>query len=357
MAGQGGFFDVDERLAALSRAGDPLERLASVVDFEVFRDELDRALMRSDRAKGGRPPYAAVLMFRLLVLQTLYTLSDEQAEYQVRDRLSFMRFVGLGLGDPVPDAKTLWPFREQLTNAGAIEALFGRFDRRLRDAGYLAMGGQIVDATVVEARRPRLKGEEKATVKSGGTPEGWSKAKAAQIDKDGRWTLKRGRKRPPQGDARVATELVVPCFGYKNHVTIDRRHGFVRRYTVTHAAAHDGAQLAAVLDPDNTASGVWADTAYRSKDNLAMLTRRGLVERLQRSKPRGRPMAPNVRRGNAKRAKVRVHVEHVFAVQKRRLGLVIRTVGKARAAAKVGLANLVTNMLRLAWFETRPAPA
>jgi len=88
-----------------------------------------------------------------------------------------------------------------------------------------------------------------------------------------------------------------------------------------------------------------------------MLARRGRVERLQRPKPRGRPMAANVRRGNAKRAKVRVAVEHVFAVQKRRLGLVVRTVGKARAEAKLDLANLVTNMLRLAWFETRRAPA
>lgn len=357
MVGQSGFFDVDDRLRWLNEAGDPLVRLAAVVDFELFRGELERALMRSDRAKGGRPPYDAVVMFRLLVLQTLYTLSDEQAEYQVRDRLSFTRFVGLGLGDPVPDAKTLWLFREQLTRAGAIATLFERFDRLLRDADYLAMGGQIVDATVVEARRPRLTGEEKTIVKGGGTPAGWSKAKAAQIDKDGRWTLKRGRKRPPKADERVAMELVVPCFGYKNHVTIDRRHGFVRRYTVTHAAAHDGAQLAAVLDPDNTASGVWADTAYRSQDNLAMLARRGLVERLQRPKPRGKPMAPNMRRGNARRASVRVAVEHVFAVQKRRLGLVIRTVGKARAEAKLGLANLVTNMLRLTWFETRPAPA
>lgn len=296
-------------------------------------------------------------MFRLLVLQTLYTLSDEQAEYQVRDRLSFMRFVGLGLGDPVPDAKTLWLFREQLTRAGAIETLFERFDRLLRDAGYLAMGGQIVDATVVEARDPRLKAGEKAILKDGGTPESWSKVKTAQIDRDGRWTLKRGRKRPPSVDERVATELVVPCFGYKNHVTIDRRHGFVRRYTVTHAAAHDGAQLAAVLDPDNTASGVWAGTAYRARKNLAVLDRRGLVEHLQRPKPRGKPMAPNVRRGNARRARVRVAVEHVFAVQKRRLGLIIRTVTKARAEARLGLANLVTNMLRLAWFETRPAPA
>src|SRR5687768_6771678 len=111
MTGQPGFFDVDERLAALSRAGDPLERLASVVDFELFREELEAALARSDRSKGGRPPYDAVLMFRLLVLQTLYTLSDDQTEYQVRDRLTFMRFVGLGLGDPVPDAKTIWLFR------------------------------------------------------------------------------------------------------------------------------------------------------------------------------------------------------------------------------------------------------
>lgn len=259
MAGRGGFFAVDERLAASSRAGDPLERLAAVVDVELFSDEFDRALPRSDRAEGGRPADDAVLMVRLLVLQTLHTLFDEQTEYQVRDRLSFLRFLGLGLGDPLPDAKTLWLFREQLTEAGAIEVAFARFDRLLRDAGYLAMGGQIVDATVVEARRPRLLRDEKAIVKGGGVPEGWSKAEAAQIDRDGRWTLKRGRKRPPKADERVATELVVPCFGYNNPVTIDRRHGFVRRYTVTHAAAHDGAQLAAVLDPDTTASSVWAD--------------------------------------------------------------------------------------------------
>jgi transposase len=97
MADQPGFFDVDERYAALSAAGDPLERLAAVVDFEIFRPVLDAALARSDRSRGGRPPYDAVLMFRILVLQALYNLSDEQAEFQLRDRLSFMRFAGLGL--------------------------------------------------------------------------------------------------------------------------------------------------------------------------------------------------------------------------------------------------------------------
>ena len=119
MPGQLGLFDRDERYASLSAAGDPLERLAQVVDFELFRGELDAALERSDRAKGGRPPYDAVLMFKVLILQTLYTLSDDQTEYQIRDRLSFMRFVGLALEDRVPDAKTIWLFREQLTRAGA----------------------------------------------------------------------------------------------------------------------------------------------------------------------------------------------------------------------------------------------
>jgi transposase, IS5 family len=359
MAGQPGFFDREERYAALSAAGDPLERLAAVVDFELFRDELDAALDRADRTRGGRPPYAPVLMFQVLVLQTLYTLSDDQTEYQIRDRLSFMRFLGLALEDRVPDAKTIWLFREQLTRAGAIERLFQRFDAVLRAAGYLAMGGQIVDATVIQARRPRLSQGEKATVKGGGIPETWSKAKLAQMDTDGRWTLKRGRKRSADRSGlqkRTETELVIPVFGYKNHLGIDRRHGFIRSFVVTNAATHDGRQLGRLLDPENTASAVWADSAYRSAANLALLARRGLVPHLQRPKPRAKPMPPHLARGNASRARVRVAIEHVFAAQKCRLGLVIRSVGLARATTKLGLANLVTNMRRLAWFATRLAP-
>jgi IS5 family transposase len=359
MAAHPSLFDLDRRYAALSAAGDPLERLALVVDFELFRSELEAALSRSDRAKGGRPPYDAVLMFKILVLQTLYTLSDEQTEYQIRDRFSFLRFLGLALHDPVPDAKTIWLFREQLTRAGAIEPLFACFDAALREAGYLAMGGQIVDATVVQARRPRLTEDEKGTVKGGGVPEGWSKAKRAQMDTDGRWTIKRGRRRPPGEDepqARVAAEIAVPVFGYKNHLGIDRRHGFIRTFTVTDAASHDGHQLSKLLDPHNTASSVWADTAYRARANVALLARRGLVSQFQRPKPRGKPMPSNLRRGNATRARVRVAIEHVFAAQKCRFGLVVRSVGLARATTRLGLANLVTNMRRLVWFETRAAP-
>jgi IS5 family transposase len=362
MQGQPGFFDSEERLAWLSAAGDPLERLAVVADFELFRGELERALKRADRAKGGRPPYDAVLMFKVLVLQTLYTLSDEQTEYQLRDRLSFMRFVGLALHEPVPDAKTIWLYREQLVRAGSLKRLFARFDRELRERGYLAMGGQIVDATIIEARRPRLTEAEKKTIKGGGVPSEWKPARRAQIDRDGRWTLKRGRKRDrpavDSGHKRgAANEIVIPAFGYKNHVGIDRTWGLVRRFTVTHAAAPDGRELDRLLDPDNLASSVWADTAYRSQANLRLLDRRGLVPEFQRRKPRGKPMPAHIRRGNTTRARVRAKVEHVFAAEKRRLHLVIRTIGQARATTKIALANLAYNFTRLAWLTRHAASA
>jgi IS5 family transposase len=359
MAGQPGFFDQHERQQALSEVGDRLERLAAVVDFAVFRGDLEQALSRSDRSKGGRPPYDPVLMFKVLVLQTLYTLSDDQSEYQLKDRLSFMRFVGLALHDPVPDAKTIWLFRERLARAGAVEQLFARFDALLREKGWLAMGGQIVDATVIEARRPRLTQVEKDTIKGGGVPSEWQPARRAQIDRDVRWTIKRGRKREatPGAAHKRQIEIAVPAFGYKNHIGIDRAFGFLRRYRITHAAAYDGGQLGAVLDRDNTASEVWADTAYRSAANLALLKRRGLRPQFQRKKPRCRPMPAHITRGNATRARVRARVEHVFAAQKCRLGLVVRTVDMTRARVKIGLANLACNFSRLAWLEAQTTPA
>jgi transposase, IS5 family len=209
------------------------------------------------------------------------------------------------------------------------------------------MGGQIVDAAVIQARRPR---SEKATIKGGGIPETWSPAKRAQMDTDGRWTIKRGRKRAAdrsEVQERTETELVIPVFGSKNHLGIARRHGFIRTFAVTDAARHDGRQLGRLLDPHNTASAVWADSACRSTANVALLARRGLVAHLQRSKPRGKLMPPHLARGNATRARVRVALEHVFAAQKCRLRLVIRSVGVARATAKLGLANLVTGSVQI----------
>ncbi|RMI14600.1 IS5 family transposase [Pseudoroseomonas wenyumeiae] len=358
MAGQPGFFDVDERYAALSAAGDPLERLAAVVDFEIFRPVLDAALTRSDRSRGDRPPYDAVLMFRILVLQALYSLSDEQAEFQLRDRLSFMRFAGLALHQAVPDAKTIWLYREQLKQAGAIEGLFRRFDEVLAAKGFLAMGGQIIDATLIAAPRQKFTIEEKAAIHDGGTPEGWSRAKQAQKDRDARWTLKRGRAKPkPEGAQRQAIQIAVPVFGYKNHIGIDQRHGLIRRWTVTDAAQHDSRSFPDLLDPENTASRVWADTAYRTKRNLEVLEQRGLSERIRFRRPPRRQISEQQARANASRARIRSGIEHVFAAQKHRMRLFVRTIGIARAQVKIGMVNLAYNFTRLAWLSIRTAPA
>jgi hypothetical protein len=210
---QPGFFDLQHRYEGLDAQGDPLVAILTVVPFELFRVKLKTALIKGGlrrseddrKSAAGRKPWDEVLIFKVLifkvlifkvlifkvlVLQALYNLSDDQMEYQLRDRLSFMRFVGLGLGDAVPDAKTLWLYREALAKAGAVEGLFNLFDGHLKAKGYLAMGGQIIDATIVPAPRQRNSRDDNATVKSGKTPAEWEDkpAKNRQKDKDARWT-------------------------------------------------------------------------------------------------------------------------------------------------------------------------
>ncbi|WP_391345271.1 transposase [Azospirillum sp. A23] len=361
MAGQAGLFDLQDRYAELSKSGDPLERLLSVVDFEVFRPTLDAALGRKDRSRGGRPPLDAVMMFKILVLQALYGLSDEQAEYQVRDRLSFMRFLGLGLGDRVPDRTTIWLFREALVTAGAMEGLFARFDAELKERGYFALGGQIVDASIVEAPRQRLTWEEKQQIRDGEDPP-WPPAKARQKDTQARWTVKRGRVKAKPGpaldgsEARMVEGLLIPAFGYKSHINIDRRFRLIRRFAVTDAARHDGAQLPGLLNPDAFDNRVWADSAYRSKANEAAIAAAGRRSMVHFRKPKGRPMPEPHQRANRARSMVRSAVEHVFADQKQRMALFIRTIGLARATVKIGIANLAYNFRRLIWLEGQTAP-
>lgn len=359
MRGQAGFWDIDERYVRLSGAGDPLEKLNGLVPWEVFRKPLAKALKRSDGAKGGRPPYDAVMMFKIMILQALYSLSDDQAEFQVQDRLSFMRFLGLGLGDQVPDAKTIWLFREKLTQARAVEKLFARFDKHLSKAGYLAMGGQIVDATIVAAPKQRNSDAEKADIKAGKVPDEWKNkpAKLRQKDRDARWTVKFSKAKADEEAKTKQRDIAVPAFGYKNHASIDRRHGFIRGWNVTGASAWDGAQLSNVLDKSNTGSKVWADTAYRSKKNEAWLEKNGYRSDIHHKKPKGRPMSEATARANGRRSKIRAVVEHVFAQQKSRMGLFVRTIGLARARTKIGMANLAYNLTRYVWHEGRTAPA
>jgi len=334
--GQMGFFDVSERYAGLDAKADPLVKLEATVPWDAFRPRLEPVWRRRPeerKSKAGRKPWDAVVMFKAIVLCELYNLSDEQFEYQLRDRLSFMRFLGLGLEDPVPDATTLWQYREQLAQAGVVDELFDAFDAHLKAQGWLAMGGQMIDASIVAVPKQRNSRDENAAIKAGDTPEGWSDkpAKSRQKDTDARWTKKHGQSH----------------YGYKNHVTVDRRHKLVRRYTVTDASVHDSQVIDDVLDDDNTASDVWADSAYRSAEIEEKLEDRGLKSRIHRKAHRNRPLSKREQQGNKTRSKVRARVEHVFGAQTNDMGgTLVRSIGIARAKGRIGLKNLAYNMRR-----------
>ena len=354
MGGTPGLFDVDDRLRRLSDLGDQLEAYGRVVDFEAFRPELEKALAYTSGAHGGRPPFDAVMMLKVLVIQTANNLSDERTEFLINDRLSFMRFLGLGLSDRVPDARTIWLYRERLTKAGAIQPLFARFDAMLRAAGFIAMSGQIVDASLVAAPKQRNTREEKDEIKAGRIPAEWAAtpAKLRHKDRDARWTVKFTKAKQQPDGTRPPVDIAIPTFGYANHIAIDRRFGLIRKWLATDAAAYEGAKLReGLLDKTNTASTVWADTAYRSAANESFLEKNGFVSRIHRKKPKGKPMREVTRRANSLKSKVRARVEHVFAEQKSRMSLFIRTIGMARATTKIGLANLAYNMKRLIFLK------
>ena len=146
-------------------------------------------------------------------------------------------------------------------------------------------------------------------------------------------------------------DIAIPSFGYKNHIAIDQRFGFIRKSVVIHGARNDGSQLREVVTTDNTASDVWADTAYRSKSNEAWIAKHGRVSRIHRKKPRGEPRSEALRAANRVKSRIRARVEHVFAQEKAHMGLYIRTIGIKRAEAKITLVNLAYNMKRLIFHE------
>ena len=354
---QAGLFGLSEHLKRLSAHGDPLEELGRIIDFESFRPVLVAALAYGDGAKGGRPPYDPVAMLKVLVLAAQNNVADARMEYLIRDRLSWLRFLGFDLGAPTPDANTIRLFRENLTEAGALDAVFTDFDRQLKQRGYLAMGGQIVDATLVAAPKQRNTVDEKDAIKAGkNAGEIWpdEPAKARQKDTDARWTLKFAKARPTP-DGKPGIDIAIPSFGYKSSISICRTFGFIRKCKVTDGARFDGRMLRDVVTSDNTASDVWADTAYRSQANEAWLKRQARVSRIHRKKPRGKPISERTSKANAAKSKVRARVEHVFARQKDQMGLFIRTIGIKRAEAKITLANLAYNMDRLIFHERRAA--
>ena len=339
--GQQGFWDVDARQQKLEQKKPLLNQLNELVPWETFRPTLMQIRETPRKSEAGRKPTDVLLLFKMLVLQKLYTISDEELEYQINDRLSFMQFLGLGLEDAVPDATTVWLFREQLQQHGLVEELFEQFSGYLQGAGYAAKDGQIVDATLIPVPKQRNTRQENQTLKQGEVPAEWQAQphKLAQKDVDARWTKKNG----------------VSHYGYKNHVSSDVGFKFIRRYTVTAASVHDSQALGALLDADNSGDGLWADSAYLSVLIVDVLTLMGFDPHINERAYRNRPLTDEQKAANRERSKTRAKVEHIFGDFVTSMGgKVVRSIGLARAQTQLGLKNLVYNLKRFVYLESQP---
>jgi IS5 family transposase len=347
-ARQPGFFDVQERAAQLTRMGDPLVELKAQIDWEAFRAQLQRVHDKERKSAAGAKPYDVVLMFKMLVLQHLHNLADEKVEYLVRDRLSFMRFLGLQLEDRVPDGKSVWLFRERLKALGLFEGLFQAFHGQLAARGYEARSGQMIDATFVEVPRNRNTREENARIKetpAGEDPGLWKDEpdKRAQKDLDARWTKKNEQAH----------------YGYKNHVNADQDTKLIECFEVTAASVHDSQVFDRLVDASPNEEGqtrvVYADSAYRSEEREADLQAAGIPSQICEKGTRSTPLSEAQKRDNHAKSKVRARVEHVFGQQAHMGGHIVRTIGLARARAKIAMMNLVYNMVRLVQLVKRDA--
>jgi IS5 family transposase len=333
-----GLFDIDNRLQALSDLKDPLEILQNRIPWEVFRKDLNRALRKVKKSNAGRKPYDGLLMFKILVIQSMYGLSDHQMEYQIKDRLSFMRFLGLGAESTIPDEKTIWLYREILAQGGYIKPLFERFDAHLRIAGYRAQKGMIVDATIVEVPRQRNTPDENDQIKKDEVPDTLSENPNVlrQKDLDARWTKKRGE----------------TFYGYKDHVSVDVENKLIRLYTVTPAHVHDSVELENLLDPWNSRQVVYGDSAYIGEDKKENLSALGYCLRFNQKGFRGNPLTAPQKRRNRRKSRIRARVEHVFGwMHQKTGGMLMRCIGSVRADAKIGLRNLAYNLNRFAYLE------
>jgi IS5 family transposase len=328
---QPGFFDFEDRLSKIDKQGDPLTKINEAVDWEIFRPTLEKARDKNRQSNVGPKGYDVILLFKILIIQSLYNLSDDATEFQILDRHSFGRFLGLHLGSKVPDATTIWRFRQDLAVAGVFKELFNGFDAHLCDHGFMAMKGQIVDASIISVPKQRNSREENSRIKKGEVPEDWPENKRRRKDVDARWTKKNGK----------------TFFGYKNHVSVDVKYKLIRNYEVTDAAQHDSNVFETILS-ENTSKDIWADSAYRSEERLNRLQEDGFREHIQRKGCRHRKLTESEQRGNRTRARIRSRIEHVFGVQTQKAGnLILRTMGVVRARAKIGLRNLAYNMDRM----------
>lgn len=334
-----GIWDESLRLEKLSKLGDSLEKLNRAIDWELFRPKLTKVFKKQAKGAGGRPPYDYVMLFKVLVLQRIYNLSDDQTEYQINDRMSFMRFLGLGLGDRVPDAKTIWLYRDTLTKANVIRELFDLFNAQLEAAGLITHTGTIVDATFVEAPRQHNHHNENEDIKKGNVPDAWKKPenihKLRRKDMDARWTRK-GREFH---------------FGYKDHVKADADSKLITDYTVTPANVHDSQPMPTMIN--ETDKAVYADSAYWGSV-VAEALPQNVENCIQERGTKKQPLTEEQKASNRIKSKTRCRIEHIFGFMTNSMhGITVRSVGLARAEFNIGLTNLIYNLCRFE-FLNRP---
>jgi IS5 family transposase len=327
------FYDKTKRLDKLSKLGDVLELLDAIVDWRVFADTLDKAIPRAKSDKGGRPPFDNLLMFKILVIKKLYNLSLAQTEFQINDRVSFMRFLGLDLGSTVPDANTIWLYENALSESGAGKELFDRFYESILEKGYVTRNGSIVDATFAEAPKRGNTAGQREKVKSGGVPEEWADPKhpqrIMQRDMDATWTKKGG----------------TAHFGYKDTVKADLDSKIITDFRVTTASTHDAKAAEGIFDA--TDGVAYGDSAYPGLE-----LPEGVENRISEKGYRDHPLTKGQREGNRQKAKLRCRVEHVFAgIAQMAGGTGIRCKNMARATFNISMANMLYNMRRVASLE------
>jgi len=274
-----GLFAYEEQLEKINAHQPPLNKLDKVIDWEMFRKPIEEALYVAPKAPGGRPPYDRLMMFKILILQKYYNLSDEQTEFQIKDRLSFMQFLGLQIGDNVPDEKTIWLFKEQLKEKALSKKLFDLFTRTLMEHDIVAKEGSIVDATFVDVPRQRNTREENTDIKHGAVPLSFGKkdakgrySKLAQKDTDADWTSKGGERH----------------YGYKDHINADEKTKLITQYSVTTASPHDSTELENLID--ETDKQLYADSAYRSEEIEKYLEKKKCQSHIHEKGYRNKPL-------------------------------------------------------------------
>lgn len=290
-------------------------------------------LAKLPKGKGGRRPYDYVMMFKILILQRFYNLGDDQVEFQINDRMSFMRFLNITIADDVPDSKTVWHFREQLIDLELIEPVFELFLSHLDLLGLIVNEGKIIDASFVEVPKQRNNKEDNKTIKEGNIPQSFhaSKQKLSHKDVDAQWTSKNN----------------TSYYGYKNHVKTDSKSKLITKFIVTDASVHDSQPLAELLEAKDANEPLYADSAYTGQNQELTIQTKEMINQVCEKGYRNNPLTERQKKDNTIKSKVRSRVEHIFGFMEMSMnGMYLYSIGIKRINGIVGLMNLTYNMFR-----------